>query len=159
MTGIKRNIGIIGDGPTDRKIFGKIVECILTEDTSKEFIGCNIIELTRQNKMRERVDKYLRYQKTESPQKPQDLAKKVSNILWGGYEDWIGEVGAISNCDLLILTTDSEKVLRSPEDYFSYGINLFNILSEAAIRFYGIVLAHGYPQDQIPLVLPIITFS
>jgi len=130
------------------------VECILTEDTSKEFIDCNIIELKRQN-IHDAVAKYLKNQNKKSPQ---NLVKNVSNILWGGYQDWIGEVGAIYNCDLLILTTDSEKVLRSPEDYFSYGINLFNILSEAAIRFYGIVLAHGYPQDQIPLVLPIITF-
>ena len=157
MTEIKRNIGIIGDGPTDRIIFGKIVECILTEDTSKDFIDCNIIELQRQ-KIYGIVNKYLRSQNTESPQEPQVLAKSVAGLLYNGFCDFLSEVEAISNCDLLILTTDSEKVLPRPEDYLKYGIDLFNILSEAAIRFYEAVLGQGYSQDNIPLVLPIITF-
>ena len=37
-------------------------------------------------------------------------------------------------------------------------MDLFNILSETVIRFYGKVLERGYPQDNIPLVLPIATF-
>lgn len=157
MTEIKRNIGIIGDGPTDRIIFGKIVECILTEDTSKEFIDCNLIELQRQN-IHSAVEKYLRSQKKQSPQNPQDLVKAVVGVLYNGFLDFASQVEVISNCDLLILTTDSEIVLRMPEDYFRYGINLFNILSEATIMFYGTVLKQSYPQDKIPLVLPIATF-
>jgi hypothetical protein len=30
----ERNIGIVGDGATDRLIFGKIVECLLLKDDS-----------------------------------------------------------------------------------------------------------------------------
>lgn len=157
MTAIKRNIGIIGDGSTDRIIFGKIVECILTEDTSKDFIDCNIIELKRQN-IHDYVEKYLSSQNTKSPQAPQVLAKSVTGVLYSGLGEFFSEAEEISNCDLLILTTDSEKVLARPEDYFSYGLDLFNILSETVIRFYGKVLGQGYPQDNIPLVLPIATF-
>jgi len=161
MTAIKRNIGIIGDGPTDRIIFGKIVECILTEDTSKEFIDCNIIELERQN-LHDAVEQFLKSPK--SPQASQALAQSVTGLLFRGFFDFINEVeaiyncGEISSCDLLILTTDSEKVLARPEDYISYGIDLFNILSEAVTRFYGTLLEQGYSEDNIPLVLPIATF-
>jgi hypothetical protein len=157
MTEIKRNIGIIGDGRTDRIIFGKIVECILTEDTSKEFIDCNILELERQN-LHDIVDKYWQFQKKQTPQKPQEIIKDVAKRLYQVFLEFANEAGEISNCDLLILTTDSEKVLARPEDYFSYGIDVFNILSEAVIKFYGTLLEQGYPQDNIPLILPIATF-
>jgi hypothetical protein len=157
MTAIKRNIGIIGDGRTDRIIFGKIAECILTEDTSQEFIDCNIIELERQN-IHDIVDRYLRSQKTKKPQEPQELAEATATRLYQVFLEFANEAGEISSCDLLILTTDSEKVLARPEDYFNYGIDLFNILSEAVTRFYGKVLGQGYPEDNIPLILPIVTF-
>ena len=157
MTAIKRNIGIIGDGPTDRIIFGKIVECILTEDTSKDFVDCNIIELERKN-IHDAVEKFLKSQETKSPQEPQVLAKSVTGVLSSGFYEFFSEAEEISNCDLLILTTDSEKVLPRPEAYFSYGINLFHILSEAVIRFYGTLLEQGYPENNIPLILPIATF-
>jgi hypothetical protein len=157
MTAIQRNIGIIGDGSTDIIIFAKIVECILTEETSKEFIDCNIIKLKRQN-IREIVDEYWKFQNAKTTQKPQETVKAVTDILYQGFLDFTRKAGGVSNCDLLILTTDSEKVLARPKDYFSYGLDLFNILSEAVIRFYGKVLERGYPQDNIPLVLPIATF-
>lgn len=157
MTAIKRNIGIIGDGPTDRRIFGKIVECILTEDTSKEFIDCNIIELGRKN-IHDYVEKYLNSQNTKSPQDPQVLAKSVTGVLYSGLGEFFSEAEEISNCDLLILTTDSEQVLARPEDYFNYGIELFKILSAATSMFYEGALKQGYAQDNIPFVLPVATF-
>ena len=157
MTVIKRNIGIIGDGSTDRIIFGKIAESILTEDTSKEFIDCNIIELPSQN-IHDAVEKYLKLKDKKTWQNSQNLVKEVATILYDGFLDFIGEIGGISNCDILILTTDSEKVLARPEDYFNYGIDVFNTLSAATSMFYEAVLKQGYPQDNIPLVLPIATF-
>ncbi|MBE9145352.1 hypothetical protein [Planktothrix mougeotii] len=157
MAPIKRNIGIIGDGITDLIIFTKIVECILTEeDPSKEFIDCNIIELPRQ-KICDFIQKYINAEEKNVPQNRQDLVKSVTGVLNGGFTELINQVD-ICNCDIIILTTDSEKKLSNPDDYFNYGIELFHILSEAAIKFYGAVLAQGYPQDNIPLVLPIITF-
>ncbi|MBC6478811.1 MAG: hypothetical protein EBE86_028580 [Hormoscilla sp. GUM202] len=41
----KRNIGIVGDGATDRTIFRKIAEVILESDSS----DCNYVELPRHN--------------------------------------------------------------------------------------------------------------
>jgi hypothetical protein len=157
MAPIKRNIGIIGDGPTDRIIFTKIVECILTEeDPSKELIDCNIIELQRQ-KIFDFIQKYVNEDKKNLSPNPEDLVKSVTGVLNSGFRELIDQVD-ICNCDIIILTTDSETVLKNPDDYFNYGIKLFHILSEAAIKFYGGVLELGYSQDNIPLVLPIITF-
>ena len=157
MEPIKRNIGIIGDGPTDRIIFTKIVECILTEeDPSKELIDCNIIELQRQN-IFDFIQKYVKAKEENVPQNRQHLVNSVTGVLLSGFYELINQV-ELCNCDIIILTTDSEQVLGMPDNYFNYGIELFHILSEAAIKFYGAVLAQGYPQNNIPLVLPIITF-
>ncbi|VXD25656.1 conserved hypothetical protein [Planktothrix serta PCC 8927] len=157
MAPIKRNIGIIGDGPTDRIIFTKIVECILTEeDPSKEFIDCNIIELQRQT-IFDLIQKYINAEKKNLSPNPQHLVKSVTGVLISGFKELLDQVD-ICNCDIIILTTDSEQVLNMPDDYFNYGIKFFHILSEAAINFYGAVLAQGYPQNNIPLVLTIITF-
>lgn len=38
----KINVAIVGDGATDHKIFGKIIECILLEE-NPENISCEII--------------------------------------------------------------------------------------------------------------------
>jgi len=157
MAPIKRNIGIIGDGPTDRIIFTKIVECILTEeDPSKEFIDCNIIELQRQ-KIFDFIQEYVKAKKKKLSPNTQHLVNSVTGVLLSGFDELSNQV-ELCNCDIIILTTDSEQVLGMPDDYFNYGIELFHILSEAAIKFYGGVLKLGYSQDNIPLVLPIITF-
>ncbi|WP_254175252.1 hypothetical protein [Planktothrix pseudagardhii] len=154
---VKRNIGIIGDGPTDRKIFAKLVDCILTEETAQEFIDCNIIELQRQT-IHDAIEKYLIAEKRNSQTKnPQDLVKAVVGVLYSGFIELIYQVD-LCNCDLIILTTDSELVLKSDQDYFKYGIQLFHLLSEASIKFYDSILKQSYSQNKIPLVLPIITF-
>ena len=49
-------MGIVGDGPTDYKVFGKIVECILLEEIS-ENVKFDIIPLIRKN-IFDHVQKY-----------------------------------------------------------------------------------------------------
>jgi hypothetical protein len=156
MTNIQRNIGIIGDGPTDRKIFGAMVKSILTEDT--DLIDCNIVELQRQN-IHDFVEKYINLQEKNLSVNRQNLVKSIGAVILAGFEELLNEVtNNISASDLIIVTTDSEIVFSQPENYWERGANLFHILIDAVNWFYEIALNRGYPQDNIPLVLPLITF-
>jgi hypothetical protein len=152
MTNLQRNIGIIGDGPTDRKIFGAMVKSILTEDT--DLIDCNIVELQRHT-IHDFVEKYIK--KLSMTRK--DLVIKIGRAILAGFEELLNEVtNNISASDLIIVTTDSEIVFSQPENYWERGANLFHILIDAVNWFYEMASNLGYAKDNIPLVLPLITF-
>ncbi|WP_242032308.1 hypothetical protein [Aphanizomenon flos-aquae] len=53
---LERNIAIVGDGATDRAIFKKISECILS-DGDENNVTLNYIELSRQN-IHDAVERY-----------------------------------------------------------------------------------------------------
>ncbi|ACK68592.1 hypothetical protein PCC7424_0122 [Gloeothece citriformis PCC 7424] len=153
----ERNIGIIGDGATDRQIFGQLVKILLDNDT------LNIIELKRQN-IRDHIDCYW---KTADKQKNYDtssshsleLEKSVTNTLYGAFCDLEKVIGYLSNSDLLILTSDSERHLNKPEDYFQpWAHNLSKILAGAIDNFYRLVVSRGYDYDSIPVVVSVVTF-
>lgn len=158
-----RKVGIIGGGPTDRKIFGKIVQCLLLQDASET--GVKVIELKRQN-IRDFVDRYWKEaSKTDDyflPGKPATtLLNQITSTLLGAFSDFEGEVGVgeISGQDVLLITTDSERLLNSPENYFDvWAFSLSKIFIGAVEKFYHSKVIQGYQSSYIPITIPIVAF-
>ena len=116
-----RRIGIIGDGPTDRKIFSKIAQCLLRSDDG-EIESLQIIELKRQN-IRDYVDRYWRTaDKTQEyflPSEPAtELLNGIMNTLLGAFSDFECEVEELSSRDVLLITSDAERKLNSGKRLF-----------------------------------------
>ncbi len=156
-----RNIGVIGDGATDRAIFLKIAEVILSSDS------LTTVELNRQNNLHDCVERYWNAAKKKKEkeyylpsQHATQLQNDVTNILRGAFADFENRVTSIiSNQDILLVTTDAEILLSKPEDYFQeWAFSIGKIFMGAIDKFYNIKTIEGYRCEYLPLVIPIVTF-
>ncbi len=158
-----RNIGIIGDGKTDRTIFKKIVQSILPRNEND---NVNFVELNRPSLgLRNAIDKYWKdsskqgkyYLPTEHAK---ELEQETTQVLIGGFKDFEAEiVGYLSNKDILILTADAEKIFKREESYFDeWGFSISKILFGASEKFYSVNIRYGYNLENLPLILSIVTF-
>jgi hypothetical protein len=160
---IERNIGIIADGATDIAIFKKICECILSHPSDNNFT-LNYIELKRQT-IHDYVDRYCRETKKNNDvcyltgEQASQFRKSVTNTLYAAFGEFEYEIGVISNKDILLLTTDSETVLASPDDYFrDWRFSISKILWGSIEEFYRAKARDGYTPELLPLVIPVVTF-
>lgn len=160
MTNI--NVGIVGDGLTDYKVFGKIVECILLEETS-EFVTVDVIPLIRKN-IFDHVQKYKNAcrKHPEGYYLPSKIAIELrDNILatvLSAFEEFKDNV-EVSYSDILLITTDTEHILKDKNQYFdTWAISLSHILREAIEKFYAFQAIKGYPRQYLPIIMPLTTF-
>ena len=148
------NIGVIADGPTDRRILFKIVEC---------FIPCvNKIELTRL-KFRSAIDDYWSASNTNNFWFPNESAKNLSSdvlrILLSAFKEFGSHVGGLTEDDILIASTDSECYLANSDKYFdSWAFSLTKIFISGVESFYHTMLRQGYEKENLPLIIPILLF-
>lgn len=159
----ERNIGIIGDGGTDRAIFKKICECILSDPNDN---SCTLIftELKRQT-IHDYVDRYCKeIRKTNdvcylTGEQASQFRKSVTNTLYAAFAEFESEIGVVNNKDILLLTTDSETVLANPDDYFrDWRFSISKILWGSIEEFYRAKARDGYAHEYLPFVIPVVTF-
>lgn len=158
---VQINIGIIGDGATDRAIFKRIVEVILADKNNH----LKIYELRRQS-IHDAVDRYWQTAtKSQQYYLPHpaalDLQNAVINVLRGGFADFEAEIGVgyTSNRDILLITTDVEKKLTNPKDYFQeWAFSISKIFLGGIEKFYDLQISQGYNYEIIPVIMPIVTF-
>ncbi len=158
-----RRVGIIGDRPTDRKIFSKIAQCLLRADDG-ETESPQIIELKRLN-IRDDVDRYWRTvdkpQEYFLPSKPATkLLGDIMNTILKAFFNFELEVGELSCRDVLLITSDAEKTLKSEEVYYSevWAFSLSKICLGAVEKFYQAKAKEFCPPSSIPLIVPVIAF-
>lgn len=159
---VKRNIGIIGDGATDRKIFIKLIESILSNNP----LPINYIELSRKQ-IRDSIDRYWREaNKNNTYYLPAShavqLQNEVINIIKNAVSDFENEpsVGQqVSHHDILLLTTDSERHLNSSKDYFQeWSFSLSKLITGAVEKFYHAQIQQGYQRQYLPVIISLVTF-
>ncbi|MEM8642660.1 MAG: hypothetical protein AAGG51_28155 [Cyanobacteria bacterium P01_G01_bin.54] len=156
----KKRVGIVSDGGTDYAIFSRLVECLLGDKAELE-----IFELNRQS-LRDEVDRYWTAANRANcyylPHQPaKDLQAAIVNLSIAAFSDFEGEVGVgeITNQDLLLITTDSEKVLKRSQAYFEdWSFSLSKIFIGAIEKFYAFQAQQAYPYRYLPLILPFICF-
>ena len=156
------NVGIVGDGLTDYKVFGKIVECILLEEIS-ENIKFDIIPLIRKN-IFDHVQKYKNAcrKNPEGYYLPNKIAVELRDSICGtiiqAFEEFKDNV-EVSYSDILLITTDTEHILKYKNQYFdTWAISLSHILREAIEKFYAFQARNGYPRKYLPIIMPLTTF-
>lgn len=160
---LERNIGIIGDGATDREVFKNISECILS-DGNKNNLTLNYIELSRQN-IHDAVEKYCREANKITDgcyltgKQALDLKNSVTRTLVGAFAEFESEVGTISNRDIILLTADSEHTFSHPDDYFKdWRFSISKILVGSIEEFYREKARESYTHELLPLVIPCVVF-
>lgn len=157
----KINVGIIGDGATDHKVFGKVIECILLEENPGD-LSCEIIPLVRY-KICDHIQRYKRECKKDSdyylPNKPAvALRDNVLGTLNNAFYEFQNTV-EISCKDILLITTDTEHTLSDKHQYFnSWPIHLSHILMESINNFYHLQSTNGYDRQYLPILMSLATF-
>ncbi|NJM59313.1 MAG: hypothetical protein HC849_02475 [Oscillatoriales cyanobacterium RU_3_3] len=159
-----RNIGIVGDGPTDLDIFSKFIQSVLMNGTSNEE-SFNICKLRRQ-KLRDYIDIYWRaatkignYYLPSAP--AAELQNNITATLTAAFADFESEVGIgeLSNRDILLITTDAEKSLSSAEAYFQdWSFSISKILLAAIDKFYALKSKEGYLCEYLPVIVSLVCF-
>lgn len=159
---VERNIGIIGDGATDRKIFIKLIESILSNNSTP----VNYIELSRKQ-IRDSIDRYWREASRNNtyylpaPHAVQ-LQNEVINVIKNAFNDFENELGLgqqVSHHDMILLTTDSERHLGSSQDYFQErNFSLAKLITGAIEKFYHTQIQQGYQRQYLPVIISLVTF-
>ncbi len=151
------NVGVIGDGATDRQILLKMVECAIPWDV-------NECELPGQS-FRIAVDRYWRDSDREEdcwfPQKPAlDLRKAVSGVLYGAFYEFRSMVGDVTDHDILVVSTDAERYLQDSDRYFDcWALGLTKIFMSGIEYFYhGMIRRERLRRGDLPLIIPIVLF-
>jgi hypothetical protein len=138
---LERNIGIVGDGATDRAVFKKISECILSNGEQDDE-SLNYIELKRKT-IHDYVERYCKEVSGVNNicyltgEQASQFRKSVTNTLYAACKEFEDEIGEVSNQDILLLTADTELVLSRPEDYFKdWRFSISKILVGSIEEFY-----------------------
>jgi hypothetical protein len=158
---IEINIGIVGDGPTDHKVFGKIVECVLLGRDSKQ-VKLNVIPLVRQN-IHDHVQRY----KTDAAKNGEyylpsksavTLRDNVLATVIRAFDEFQYTV-ELSHHDVLLITTDTEHTLKRKDMYFdTWAFSISQILMGAIEKFYNFQVTQHYPRQGLPIVMSLATF-
>jgi hypothetical protein len=79
--------------------------------------------------------------------------------LHGAFAEFEKEVTEVSNRDIILLTADSEHTLTTPDEYFKdWRFSISKILVGGIETFYGVKAIQGYKHEDLPLVIPLVTF-
>ena len=152
-------IGIIGDGPTDSKVIGRLAECIVSYGHSKT---PQIIELRRQN-IRDAVDRYWRdTSKSNNYQIRGEAGKRLQGQVFAMLRTAVEEFRTLAKCDnlswndLVVLSTDAERHFGSTDTYFEdWAFHLPKILMAAIEQLYHQLIQRGYEWNYIPTIVPL----
>ena len=162
MAMLARNVGIIADGGSDIAIFRTLLDRILSANRSTPS-QLEFIELRRQT-VRDSLDKYWREASRSNqyalPHKPAvNLMNQVSGLLMNAHADFESEVGYLTNRDILVLTTDAERVLNQEKDYLQdWAFHAPKILVAAIEKFYSVKASQSYAAEFLPLIVSLIVF-
>ena len=163
----ERYLGVIADGPTDREVLAKLVRCTVggTGESDGPNRFSDIVLLQRQT-IRHHVDKLWDEASRSDDYRivsghARTFIGKVVAVLHGSIDEFKNEVGRdIEGQDLLIINTDSERVLRSKDTYLEeeWGGSLSRLLWAAVEKYYHIRASHSHLIGALPLILPLPVF-
>jgi hypothetical protein len=158
----EKHIAIISDGSTDREIFGRILQVIINVYQPRNSVS--IIKLHRQN-IRDHMEDYFTNLSnlTDYSLKSKnvnDFIDKIANTIFGAISDFESILGRnANNSDLIVLNTDTERYLFSPDEYFkNWALMAPKVVLAGIEKFYHIQSIKGYDFENQPLVLPLIIF-
>lgn len=157
-----RYIAVVRDGGTDFAVIAQFIR-ILLEKHGIYLIENAILELQPDLNFREDVDKYFRSTKNYELFEPQAkiLRDAIFDKILSAFYKFQDEIprGTLYHRDLLILYTDTERVLSQNQDYFKeWAYSIQQNFYMAIDQFYDRIISRGYSYLNLPLILPMVFF-
>jgi len=144
-------IAVVRDGHSDSLVLKQFMKTLLSQhkvelgdDNFYEFKDLKLVDI---------IDKYkLNYGE-------KGFIDDIASILFVSFEKLLKEKETITNNDIIILNSDSEKVLGERKKYFEdWAYNVNHNLWKAADVFYEKMVSAGYNYKNLPLVIPLVLF-
>ena len=155
----KRIIGVIADGSTDIEIVGHLSTTVLAGESATPST-LQVVPLPRQ-KIRDSIDRFWRTSESAREEQLIDkLANDVANVLSGALKDLQNNVErSLSAQDIIVLCSDSERVLNRKEDYFeAWAFGIDGAICKGIKKFLHRLCVQGHDVGEIPCVVPFIPF-
>lgn len=157
-------IGIIGDGPTDLSIVGRLAECAATLNVSRT-LSVELIELRRQN-LRDAVDRYWQEairsdDYSVTGRAGLKLLGAASAMLHGAINDFESSLRGegVSWRDVIVLSTDTERHFATSDRYFdAWATHMPKILLTAAEKTCHQLIQWGRDPSIVPTIVPLPLF-
>lgn len=154
-----RNIAIIREGFSDYCVIKHFISAIF-KDNSIELNEDNFLDM-EQLTIRDAVSKYFKsggghdlYSKNAV-----ELKLRIISILFTALQKFKRAKDKVSNKDILVINSDSEKILKDKDNYFNKKFYILNAISWLAIEeFYNRMVKQGWSYEKLPLILPLIFF-
>jgi len=157
-----RYLGIIADGSTDQEIIARLAKCLLenadpAESSLEEvMLGQSLYDYT--NTFRIKASQTRDY--SFCSKHALDLRNGIVTVLLAAIAEFQSKIPReLRDCDLLVLHTDAELVLSSPEKYFEeWAVVISKIFLIAIEEFYHKTSQRGWQWEHLPLVVPLVPF-
>lgn len=144
-------IGIVKDGYSDFMVLKKFIHTIFSHHKSIN-LEDDIFYEYKDLKLINSIEKFAKSSKEE------DFIKEIGSILFTAY-NVIAKENTITNKDIIVLNTDSEKILGQNKEYFEDWAYILNqTLFKAIEQFNERMINYGYKYENIPLILPLVLF-
>ena len=156
------HIAVVRDGPSDYRVIRQFITAIFKQHHSIDLNDSNFIDLDL--RINDTMARYIdTADKTEDyslfSKHAKELRNGVSTVLYTALGRVRREVGDLSNKDVLIVYTDTEKKLQAKNRYFEqWACTLNSVLWLAIEEFYEKMVNQGYEYEHLPLALPLILF-
>jgi hypothetical protein len=146
------NIAIVRDGYSDYLVLKQFLKVLLKNDKGIDLDDENFYEFQSLN-LRDIIENY-KLDKDDTR-----FINSIATVLYTAYNKLSKEKDEVSNKDILLLNSDSEKQLGKREKYFEeWAYNINHNLWKAIDLFYEKMVVQGYSYEYLPLIFPLILF-
>ncbi len=158
-----RNIGIIRDGESDFYVVRKLLKVIFEKERQETLNDDNFLNFDSQDfSFYNALNNFIRKRNRNCIFEDNEF-QKFSNIIilkiFTAFTSMSREFGGTTNKDILVLYSDSEKLLVKDENYFTdWAYSIRQIFDYSIDKFYHKISKEGYSYNNIPLIIPMILF-
>ena len=158
-----RSIGIIRDGESDFYVVRKLLKVIFEKERQETLNDDNFLNFDSQDfSFYNELNDFIRKRSKNcifEDNEFQKFSNKIITKIFTAFTRMSREFEGTTNKDILVLYSDSEKLLVKDENYFTdWAYSIRQIFDYSIDKFYHKISKEGYSYNNIPLIIPMILF-
>ena len=158
-----RNIGIIRDGESDFYVIRRLLKIIFEKEKSEKLSDNNFLNFDSSDfSFYNDLNEFIRKRNKNCIFEDDEYTKfsnKIISKIYTAFSKMRKEYDVVTNKDILVLYSDSEKLLLNDENFFKdWAYSIKQIFDYSVDKFYHKISKQGFSYNNIPLIIPMILF-